>query len=72
MRMRGREDWYPNKPKGAGNGKKPKRGKKRSKTAAAPKPKRAGSWQSFAAEQIKAGKTMKEAGEAWRKKKAEG
>lgn len=64
-------DWYPNKPRGGGDEKQSKRGKKRSKRAAAPKPRRAGSWQSFAAEQIKAGKTMKEAGEAWRKKKGE-
>lgn len=70
--------WYPNKPKASGDETKQRKGKKRPKAARAPKkpartakpaPRQASGWHGFVAEQMKAGKTMKEAAEVWRKKK---
>jgi hypothetical protein len=77
-------DWYPNKPKVAGEAKKAKKkGKKHTKTAQKPKKPakvakvaspapRKGGWHSYLAERLAAGKTMKEAGAEWRKKKGDG
>jgi hypothetical protein len=74
-------EWYPNRPK-AGNGKKPK-GKARKKGSGTArkqsgKPAKAATdrgvvrYQTFIGEQLKVGKTMKEAAEMWRKQKGEG
>lgn len=83
----GLSDWYPNKPKAGRNEKKPKKGKKRGKgaqtakkgtqkpkeptEAAKPAAKQTSAYRTFLAQQMKTGKTMKQANEAWRKQKGE-
>ncbi len=77
-------EWYPNRPKGGGDEKKGKKGKKYGKVAqkAGKAPQRAGRapkagtrraspYSAFVGQQMKAGKTMKQAIEAWREQKGE-
>jgi len=81
----GLSEWYPQKPKGNELPAPKKKGKKKSKkhadakakagasTAPAPKPSAApgkSGWTKFAGQQMKAGKSMKEAATAWKQRKA--
>jgi hypothetical protein len=80
----GLSDWYPNKPKGGIEERRPKKKARKPKkaaqasqtpTAKAPPPAKkakveAGSYREFLTEQRKAGKTLEEIGAAWRAKKA--
>jgi hypothetical protein len=69
-------EWYPNKPKQNDTPPSKKKGKKKrkpakvtAKTTAAPTAKKS-DWAQFVAEQMKAGKTMKDAAKEWKQRKA--
>ncbi len=78
-------DWYPNRPKGAVEDKKVKKGRKRTKAGRKPvkgsqaaqkapaespaAPKLVGGYRAFIAKQMKEGKSMKDAAKAWREQK---